>query len=159
MMYLPGLALVLTGLWLALSGQTAPLFLVLGGFSVLVSLWIAAKLDLVDREGAPYLRLPQFLSYSAWLAVEVVKSNVAVIGAVLGPRSRLDPGLVALQASSMTGLGKATFANSITLTPGTVTVDIHDGRFVVHALDRNAASPESFKDMDRRSHRAADGLG
>jgi multicomponent Na+:H+ antiporter subunit E len=159
MLYLPGLAVALTLLWFALSGMTTPLFLFLAGFAVLASLWLSARLDIIDREGSPYLRAPQFLAYSAWLTVEVAKSNVKVIAAVIGPRVAIDPGLVTIDASATTGLAKAVFANSITLTPGTVTADVHNGRFVVHALDRPGSGPESFLEMDRRSHQAADGLG
>lgn len=159
MVYLPGLAVALTLLWFALSGMTSPLFLVLAGFSILATLWLSAKLDVVDREGSPYLRAPQFLVYSGWLALEVIKSNIKVIAAILGPKGAIDPGFVMLEAGATTGLGKAVFANSITLTPGTVTVDVSDGRLVVHALDLPGSGPETFLEMDRRSRKAADGRG
>ena len=54
-------------------------------------------------------------------------------------------------------LAKTIFANSITLTPGTVTVEIEGDKFLVHALFEESAAPEAFVEMDERSYRAADG--
>ena len=86
-----------------------------------------------------------------------VKSNIAVIARVLGPRHAIDPAMVTVKTKARTELGKALFANSITLTPGTVTVDVDGDELKVHALVRESAAPSSFESMDRRAVRAADG--
>ncbi len=156
MTYLLGLVMALTVAWFALSGQTAPQFLVLAAVSVLLSVWIAARFKIIDRDSSPYHRAPQLTLYTGWLLVEIVKSNVAVIARVWGPRHDIDPAMVSLRTNATTDLGKALFANSITLTPGTVTVDVEGDRLKVHALMREKASPASFEAMDRRAAGAAD---
>lgn len=156
MSYLPGLTIALTAFWFALSGELSPFFLGLAGVSVLLSLWLAMRLRIVDRDASPYHRAPQMLAYVAWLLVEIVKANTAVIARVLGPLHAIDPALVRLRTSARTDLGKALFANSITLTPGTVTVGVSGQRVLVHALVREHASVTSFEPMDRRAAAAAD---
>lgn len=156
MIYLPGLVTALTVVWFALSGQTSPQFLVLAGVSVLLSAWVAARFGIVDRDGSPYHRAPQLVLYMLWLLTEIVKANVSVIARVLGPKSRIDPAMVRLRTTARTDLGKALFANSITLTPGTVTVDVVGDELKVHALMREKASVASFEPMDRRASRAAE---
>ena len=69
MTYLPGLALALAALWFALSGETSPLFLMLGAVSVLAALWLAARLRIIDRDASPYHRIVQLLVYLVWLLV------------------------------------------------------------------------------------------
>lgn len=156
MRYLPGLAVALAVFWFAMSGQTSPFFLGLSVVAVLATLWISAKLKIVDRDSSPYHRAPRLLIYMGWLAGEIVKANIAVIARVLGVRHSIDPAMVEISTEASTSLGRALFANSITLTPGTVTVDV-DGRVLkVHALMRENASAESFTGMQRRSSRAAD---
>ena len=156
MIYLPGLVLALAALWFALSGQTSIFFVVLGVISILLTVWLAARLRIIDRDASPYHRLPQMLVYLGWLIVEIVKSNIAVIARVLGPRHAIDPAVVRLRASARTDLGRALFANSITLTPGTVTIDVQDDKVMVHALVREKASVAGFEPMNRRAAAAAD---
>ena len=156
MIYLPGLVLALAAFWFALSGQTSPFFVGVGVASLLLTLWLAAQLRIVDRDASPYHRLPQLLLYVGWLIGEIVKSNIAVIGRVLGSRHAIDPAVVRLHTRARTDLGKALFANSITLTPGTVTIDVADDKVLVHALMREKASVAEFESMDRRAAAAAD---
>jgi multicomponent Na+:H+ antiporter subunit E len=157
MTYVPGLLIALAAFWFALSGETAPLFLMLGGLSVVLALWLAARLKIIGREASPYHRIVQLVVYFGWLAVEIVKSNVAVIARIVGPQHAIDPVMVNLKASARTDLGRALFANSITLTPGTVTVDVDGQALVVHALVRETAPAHAFAEMDRRAAAAADG--
>lgn len=156
MTYLLGLVMALTLVWFALSGQTSPQFLALAGVSVLLSLWVAARFRIIDRDGSPYHRAPQLVLYMGWLIIEIVKANASVIARVLGPKSRIDPAVVKVRTTARTDLGRALFANSITLTPGTVTVDVEGDELKVHALVRENASAESFEPMDRRAARAAE---
>lgn len=157
MTYLPGLLIALAAFWFALSGETSPLFLMLAALSVLLTLLLSARLKVIDRNSSPYHRLPQILLYDAWLLVEIVKANVAVIRRILGPSHAIDPAMVNVTTSARTDLGKALFANSITLTPGTVTVDVDGDGLKVHALVREASGVASFAPMDRKAAAAADG--
>ncbi len=156
MMYAPGLVLALAAFWFALSGETAPLFLGLGALSVILTLWLAARLRILDRDASPYHRFPQLLIYLLWLIFQIVKANVSVIARVLGPRSAIDPAIVRVRTNARTDLGKTLFANAITLTPGTVTVDVNGDRVVVHALVSRNAAIEAFDSIDRIASGAAD---
>lgn len=157
MIYVPGLAVALAALWFSLSGETAAQFLILGGISVLAVLWLVARLDIISREAAPYYRFVHLFIYLIGLIGRIIVSNVQVVTKILGPRSAIDPVMVKVDTCAKTDLGKALFANSITLTPGTVTVDNEGPRLLVHALVRESSHPSSFASMDRQSARAADG--
>ena len=156
MTYLPGLLFALALLWFGLSGETSPFFLGLSAIAIVLTLLLSARLKVIDRNASPYHRAPHLLLYTCWLVVEIVKANVAVIVRVLGPRHAIDPAVVRLRTQARTDLGKALFANSITLTPGTVTVDVDGDKVLVHALVRENASVASFEPMDRIASRAAD---
>lgn len=156
MIYLPGLAFAVTGLWFALSGETSPVFLALAAVSVLATLWLSARLGIVDRDASPYHRIPFLAAYACWLVAQIVKANVVVIRSVLDPRNTISPTILTVTPEARSDFGRALFANSITLTPGTVTVET-DGRMTVHALHDDNASPSSFAAMNRRAARAADG--
>jgi multicomponent Na+:H+ antiporter subunit E len=157
MAYLPGLVLALAAIWFALSGETSPLFLMLGAVSVITALWLAARLGIIGRDASPYHRFVQLLFYLIGLLVQIAVSNLAVMARILGPRSAIDPVLVKVDTRARTDLGKALFANSITLTPGTVTADVEADKLLVHALVREAAPASSFASMDKAAARAADG--
>ena len=158
MTYLPGLALALAALWFALSQQTAPFFLALGGMSVLLTLWLVGRLRILDRDASPYHRFAQLLIYLFWLIGQIIRANLSVLARVLGGRG-IDPVIVRIRTNARTDLGKALFANAITLTPGTVTVDVLGDRVVVHALVAKNASTSSFDGVDRVSSTAADDGG
>ena len=97
MTYLPGLLVALAAFWFALSGQTSPFFLVLAVVAVLLTLWLSARLQIIGRDASPYHRVPHMLLYAVWLLGEIVKSNIAVIARVLGPRHAIDPAMVQVQ--------------------------------------------------------------
>lgn len=149
--------MALTTLWLGLSGLYKPLMLTLGVISILLSLLLAARFRTLDAESAPYLRLLPIFSYWLWLMVEIVKANWAVIKACTRAELDIDPALIKIKTSCQSDLAKVTFANSITLTPGTVTINVDGDKLLVHALYEDAAQPEAFVDMDRRSRLAIDG--
>jgi multicomponent Na+:H+ antiporter subunit E len=157
MIFVPGLVIALGALWFALSGETAPLFVIFAGVSILLVLWLCAKLRIVDRNASPYHRIVQVVLYLVWLAIEVVKANIRVIRSILDPRRSINPALVNVTTTATTDLGRAMFANSITLTPGTVTVDINGRNLVVHALQEETSRAHSFAPMDERAARAGDG--
>ncbi len=159
MAYFLGLLIALVGFWLGMSGHFSPLLLSLGGVSVLVCLILAYRLDVIDREGAPYVRIVGFVMYIPWLMKEIVKANWTVIRACVKADLDIVPALVKVKTVCSSDLAKVTFANSITLTPGTVTVEVEGNRLLVHALYEQDAQPEAFIEMDRRSSRAADGKG
>ncbi|MGH1422643.1 MAG: Na+/H+ antiporter subunit E [Hyphomonas sp.] len=159
MAYFLGLILALAAFWLGMSGHYTPLLLSLGAASVAVSVILAYRLDILDREGVPYVRLFGFLAYFPWLMKEIVKANWTVIQACVRADLDISPALIVVKTSCVSDLAKVTFANSITLTPGTVTVEVEGDKLLVHGLYEQDAQPEAFAEMDRRSARAADGRG
>lgn len=130
----------LLALWLMLSGHYTPLLLTFAVVSSAVVVAIVHRLELVDEEGVPLRCLPFIWRFWPWLTAEIVKANLEVMRRILSPRLDISPQIFRFQPSQKTTTGLVTHANSITLTPGTVTVEIEeDGRFLVHALTRELA--------------------
>lgn len=159
MAYAFGLILGLLAFWLGLSGHYTPLLLSLGAISIVIATILAARLNILDREGAPYFSLFGVLLYLPWLIWEIAKANIMVIRACLRADLDINPALVKVRTQCESDLAKTLFANSITLTPGTVTVLVEKDRMLVHALYEEHAQPEAFIEMDARSRRAIDGRG
>jgi multicomponent Na+:H+ antiporter subunit E len=156
MTYLPGLVLALAAFWFALSLQTAPLFLALGAVSILLTLCLVGRLRILDRDASPYHRFPQLLIYLMWLIGQIIRANLSVIARVISPRRAIDPAIIKVRTNARTDLGKTLFANAITLTPGTVTVDVDGDRVVVHALVGGKTPVQAFDSTDRMASSAAD---
>ena len=106
---------------------------------------------ILDGETAPYVTTPQTLSYFGWLFSEIIKANIAVVKAVMSPNLAVSPTLVRIPTPQKTDIGKVMFAYSITLTPGTVSVDIQDDHILVHALLSEMSEPADFAEMAERS--------
>lgn len=159
MIYVPGLFIALTALWLALSGHGEAFMLGLAAVSVCLSLILTMRLRLMGREASPYHRLAPMARYAVWLMGEIVKSNLAVLHTIIEPSARLRPRLVALDADGRSELATALFANSITLTPGTVTLEAARDGLLVHSLHEGADEHEEFAPMAAKSLLAADGRG
>lgn len=127
------------------------MLLTLGVISILFVLWMAKRMRIIDHETAPYLTVPQTISYFAWLFVEIIKANIAVVRAVLSPDMFVSPTLTRIPTPQKTDIGKVMFANSITLTPGTISLDIQDDHILVHALLSEMSNPDDFGEMAERS--------
>ena len=155
--YFLSLIVVLALLWQGLSGMDKPLIWSLGGVSVLLSAILAYRFDILDRESSPYGRILNLFAYWAWLLVEIFKANWVVIKACLRSNLDIDPALVKVKTACESDLARTVFANSITLTPGTVTVSVEGDKLLVHALYEDSAGPGAFDEMDRRSRQACDG--
>ena len=145
------LALILAATWLSLSGYFIPMILSLGVISVLFVLWMCKRMNILDRETVPYLSLPQSIVYFSWLFSEIVKANVQVVKAVLSPDLEVSPTLTKIPYASDEDVARTMFANSITLTPGTVAVDMEDNHILVHALLKEMSKPADFKEMGEQS--------
>ncbi len=151
------IGVALAALWFTLSGRTELQLVVLGAVSVLVVLVLIGRMAIIDHGTAGIRRPTPLLLYWLWLGGEIFKANVAVARAVLKVDLDLSPTLVRVPSSQRTDFGRAVFANSITLTPGTVTVDIEDDCFLVHALTESMADPAGFEAIGRRATLAAEG--
>jgi len=150
MRYAFSLAIVLALLWLAISGVYKPLLFTLGLGSVAFVVWLSKRMDVVGVEHNPILYSWRLPAYWGWLLKEIVKSNLDVARAVLSPESRVDPQVVRLPVDLASPVGKVTYANSITLTPGTVTLLLEDDWVEVHALTRASADGLRSRAMERK---------
>jgi len=145
------LTLALGVFWLGLSGYFKPLLLTLGGISIALVVFLCARMKILDSETAPYLFIPKTMIYLSWLFKEIVKANVAVVKAVLNPDLEVTPTLVRIPVKHKTDMGRSMFANSITLTPGTVSVEFDEDELLVHALLKEMSAPEGFAEMGKRA--------
>ncbi len=144
------LALVSYSLWLLLSGHYNALLLSLGAVSILLVVVIALRMDVIDREGHPIHLTLKVLPYWLWLGWEIIKSNLDVVRRILSPALPISPTVLRVKASQRSALGKVIYANSITLTPGTVSINIEANEIEVHALTREAATSLRAGEMNRR---------
>jgi multicomponent Na+:H+ antiporter subunit E len=145
-----GLWLVVFALWLLLSGHYVPLLLTFGVLSSILIVWIAARLDVIDHEAIPLQIRFGYLAYLAWLGKEITKANIDVAKLIVDPALPISPVMIRVPATQTTDVGKVIYANSITLTPGTVSVEVRDDEILVHAITREAAEGLASGDMDRR---------
>lgn len=147
-----GLLVVLAAVWLLLSGiYDHSLLYWLGAGSVLFCVFLAYRMNVVDHEGVPFDLGWRILVYWPWLFVEIVKANIDVIGRLLSVNPKIAPTLIRTVPLQRTDLAKVIYANSITLTPGTFSVDIDDERgILVHALTKEGAEGVLSDDMNRR---------
>jgi multicomponent Na+:H+ antiporter subunit E len=149
-MRLLSLLVVLSLFWLALSGHYTPLLLGFGAISIAVAGLAALRLRVLDPEGHPIEWLGGFLLYLPWLLKEMGRSAWGVTRIILDPRLPISPTLRVVRASQRSPVGIATFANSITLTPGTITVGVSGSELTVHALVREGVADLEGGEMDRR---------
>lgn len=158
MRHIVSLYLFLLAAWVLWSGLSwpwgehfEPLVAVMGVLSTALVVFIAWRMDLIDSEGAP-LQLTTFrtVAYVPWLAWEIVKANIDVARRILDPRLPISPNMIEVSASQSSEIGRVVFANSITLTPGTVSVILEKTTIAVHALTREAGEEVESGDMDRR---------
>lgn len=134
------------GLWVALSGVFLDEFLVIGAITAVLAVGLSERLFQGTHEGAFSAAPPRVfwyfgvtarhLLYVPWLAYQILIANVYVVYLIMHPRMPIDPSLVEFDTTLTSEAAQVTLAQSITLTPGTVTVDASDGKFLIHCLSR-----------------------
>ena len=148
------LLVVLVGVWLLLSGIMEPLILGFGLASGLAVAWIKLRADRRDGDPVPLvLRIGRLPGYLLWLSWEIVKSNVDVARRILSPSLPVAPAVRWLPASQRSELTRVTYANSITLTPGTLSIDLTGEAVEVHALHEGSLDELERGEMDARVRR------
>jgi multicomponent Na+:H+ antiporter subunit E len=145
-----GLGGLLLGFWLLLSGHYTPLLLGLGVASTVLVVYIAMRMDVVDHEGVPLHLGGRFWVYFPWLMKEILVSNINVARIILDPKLPIDPAHGPFRVSQTTDLGRVIHAQSITLTPGTVTTSVNGQDFEIHALVTADIHGQAETEMDRR---------
>ena len=146
------LAAVLFAFWLLLSGHFTPFLVGAGLVTAVCVAGLGLAIGAADNEGHPIQLLPRGLLYWPWLAKEIVKSAWDVTRIVLDPALPVAPRLVRVGTSQKTPTGVVIYANSITLTPGTISVEVsrENRELLVHALTSGGADGLATGDMDRR---------
>lgn len=128
------LGIALFGFWLALSGHYTPFLLTIGALSCGLCVALAMRMGLIDAETVPTQLKGALVLYWLWLIIEIIKSNWAVARIILSCKLDLSQQFIFLPTDQSTEMGRVIYANSITLTPGTVTVETAEHAFLVHAL-------------------------
>ncbi|HSN71349.1 MAG TPA: Na+/H+ antiporter subunit E [Steroidobacteraceae bacterium] len=142
--------LVLAAVWVLWSGLLTPLLLALGTVSCLLVLYLAHRMGFFDRDVYPLHLAPRLPGYWGWLLKEITRSNLSVARIVLDPKLPISPTVVEFEAKTRDPVGLAILGNSITLTPGSLTLDVHQGCLRVHCVTRESAEDVLSGEMDRR---------
>ena len=137
--------LIMLVLWVLLSGKFDPFHMAMGLISCAIVSFLSSDLlfpsPKIEGLVGHWVR---FGIYIPWLMLEIIKANLHVTYLVFHPRMMelIDPRIIKFRSKLKSDLALVTFANSITLTPGTITVDISlDGDFKVHAIDKASGEP------------------
>ena len=139
---------ILFSLWLLMSGHYNLLIVSLGIISCAFCVYVAKRGKLIDDEGLPIFFMPRLLNYLIWLFKEILKSNLSTAKVIIN--GKVEPETFTVKTSQVTDVAKVTYANSITLTPGTVTTKIQKGVFEVHALNSDFGNDVRTNEMDKK---------
>ncbi|ARD21155.1 MULTISPECIES: Na+/H+ antiporter subunit E [Shewanella] len=144
------LILTLALFWWINSNYSNPLLLSLGAGSIMLVLYIAQKMDVIDQETHPIRLNAHMPSYALWLVKQVILSNISVVKHIWMGNKSITPVLTTIDTQQCSDINKVIYANSITLTPGTVAIDLIDDQLTVHALDNADIDTLKTGEMDRR---------
>lgn len=151
------MGLVLFGFWMVLSGRSETKFVVYGLLTAVVTTWLTYPLLLVpNKDGSKRyfvfgVSVPKFIMYFFWLMWQLVLANIDVLLATTGQELDIDPKVVRFYFKADNPMAAVVLANSITLTPGTVTINVtDDGLYEIHALTRGAAAGVLDGSMQRK---------
>jgi multicomponent Na+:H+ antiporter subunit E len=151
------LTLVLFAFWLALAGEAPVWLYAAGAVCAILCTAVAHRMGALDAEGHPIHLLKGAVTYIPWLVWEIFKATWAVTRLVVNPWAPISPTLTTFEATQKSPLGLCIHANSITLTPGTITVAIDGDLLTVHALTVEGAQDIESGVMDARVTRFEEG--
>lgn len=143
-------AIVLAAFWLLLSGFFLPLILAFGVISVALVVWVLVRMDKEDETPVSLEVGPKKLSYFVWLVGQIVLSSIDVAKTVWRSPGQTRPALRELSIKHLQEKGRVLYANSITLTPGTLSVDLNKDTVTVHALNADSLTDLEGGDMEQR---------
>ena len=149
--HVAGLVVALTVLWLFLSGHYTPLLLSLGLLSIILVTIISLRMNLIAyNQPVLLLQMAKSIPYGLWLIVEILKSNIDVCKRILSPKLPISPRLITVKSSQLGDIAKVAYANSITLTPGTISIDVEGSDIEVHSLSEIGVEGLATGEMDKR---------
>lgn len=146
------LTLILAATWILWSGhfEKNVFLLILGGLSVAFTVYLCARMKVIDQESVPLNLALGFIPFVIYLIKEIIVSNLAVTKIILSPKMELHRNMFEVEAHQKTEIGNVILANSITLTPGTVSVSMSEGKILVHALSFEGAQEDLSGEMESR---------
>ncbi len=146
------LVITMAVLWLLLSGYFKAQLLILGVLSVALVTWLALRMRVLTHRGQPiYFRFFHIFKYWSWLAKQILLSNIDVTKRILSPQMPIRPTLRRVTATPNSDMGRAIYANSITLTPGTTAINFTpDDDILVHALHEDSLAELEEGEMASR---------
>ena len=139
---------ILLLVWLLLSGHYTFLIISLGVISCFFCVYLTRRANILDNELLPVTFFPRIIQYIIWLIKEIIVSNISTAKVIL--TNSENPEIFIVKCTQKTPEGKTTYANSITLTPGTVTTDIKNNILEVHALTSDFGDDVRSGDMDKK---------
>ena len=137
-MHIAKWAVLLSVFWLLLSGMLKPLLLIFGAISVAIVAFTLQRMDKVDQEPQRVGSGIQLFRYLPWLMWQVILSSIHVTKLIWGFSGKVSPTLANIDVKDVPVSSRALYANSITLTPGTLSVDLVDDELIVHALQKSS---------------------
>ncbi|WP_394132357.1 Na+/H+ antiporter subunit E [Shewanella maritima] len=155
--YIVTWSLILFVFWLCLSGFFKPLLLSFGVISVALVMVILLRMDKTDNENQKLALNLHFFRYVFWLLGQIILSSVEVTKLVWGKHTKLSPAIGKLPVNNVPEKSRVLYANSITLTPGTLAIDIDKEHVTVHALDKESLESLSHGDMAQKVNESARG--
>lgn len=149
--------LVVFAAWWLLSGVFSPLFLAFGILASVLGVVIGYRMKTEEDDDFPGAYVYRAPLYALWLLKEIAKASIAVTRIIWRPKLNLEPAFAWIPSGQRNSTGLVTFANSITLTPGTVSVLVRGNQIGVHALEQSGLDDLREGEMDRRVQRLSKG--
>lgn len=125
--------------WVVLSGHYTPFLLAVGVICCVLIVFLIIKMNILDDEAHPIKFTLSAIKYWPWLFGQIIQSAVNVAKIIINPNLPISPTMIKIKPLQETDIGIVTFANSITLTPGTISVEIDKDNILVHAITRDNA--------------------
>lgn len=135
MKYTLGLAASLIAFWLVLSGHYTLLITSFGAASVALVVWLSRRMQIIDHEGPAAGFSLGLIRYWGWLLGRIMRSALRVSWLILGRPGQLQPAMRATPSTAQHDLNQVIYANSITLTPGTLAAEVDEHEILIHALE------------------------
>tara|TARA_S200000501_G_scaffold165671_1_gene156111 strand:+ start:120 stop:599 length:480 start_codon:yes stop_codon:yes gene_type:complete len=145
------LAILYSSIWIAFSGHFDFLLLSFGVLSVAIVLYTLRRMRIVDETPIKFqMNAFKLVTYSFWLIKEILKSNITVTKTILSQKIQVKQNMFNVPLSPKSDAAQVIFANSITLTPGTITVETEKNSLLVHSLDFSDNTEDEIADMGNR---------
>jgi len=136
--------------WFMLSGHFTVIIVTSAVMYSLIAAYFTYNYFLEEISITGIKRIFKFIAYLPWLFWEIIMANLQVAYIVLSPKMPISPELVETETNLKTDYGKTALGNSITLTPGTVTIEIEDSKILVHAITKEHAQDIRNKDIEKK---------